>query len=189
MKHAGFVLAGGRSSRMGRDKALLPFQGLRLVEYVAAQARGVIDQITLVGEISRYANLGYPVIEDVFPGCGPLSGIHAALAQTCSEWNLILACDMPQVSQAFLAGLMARAELGRASAVIPVSPDGIPQPLCAAYHRRCASEIVSSLDGRIHKVTHALAALEIDFWPVPHSHYFQNLNSPEEWDAYLHASR
>jgi molybdopterin-guanine dinucleotide biosynthesis protein A len=189
MKRAGFILAGGRSSRMGRDKALLPFQGCRLVQHVAAQARGVVDQITLVGEISRYANLGYPVIEDIFPACGPLSGIHAALTQTGSEWNLILACDMPQISRKFLEQLMGRAEAGQASAVMPVGPDGVPQPLCAVYHRRCASEIARSIARRVYKVTEALVALKIDFWPVPDSHCFQNLNTPEEWDAYSHAAR
>jgi len=189
MKRAGFVLAGGRSLRMGRDKALLPFHGCRLVEFVASQARGAVNQITLVGEIGRYANLGYPVIEDIFPGCGPLSGIHAALTQSDAEWNLILACDMPEVNQAFLEQLMARAERGQAFAVIPVDPGQRSQPLCAAYHRRCASEIARALDRRVHKVTDALAALPIDFWPVPRSDYFHNLNTPEEWDAYSHAAR
>ncbi|HLN01880.1 MAG TPA: molybdenum cofactor guanylyltransferase [Bryobacteraceae bacterium] len=189
MNRAAFVLAGGHSSRMGCDKAHLLLQGRSLVEHVAAQARGVTDNITLVGEISRYANLGYPVIEDVFPGRGPLSGIHAALTHSGSEWNLILACDMPQVTAAFLVQLMARAEAGQASAVIPVGPDAVPQPLCAAYHRRCAVEAARALEHRVHKLTQALAALDIDFWPVPHSHYFRNLNTPEEWAAYSHATR
>lgn len=189
MQRAAFVLAGGRSSRMGRDKALLPFQGRALVEHVASQARGVTDNITLVGETSRYANLGYPVIEDIFPGRGPLSGLHAALTSTDFEWNLILACDMPQVTAEFLVQLMARAEAGQASAVIPVGPDAVPQPLCAAYHRRCVDLVARALENRVHKVTEGLAALDIDFWPVPHSHYFRNLNTPQEWDAYSHAAR
>jgi len=189
MKRAGFVLAGGRSSRMGRDKALLSFQGCRLVQFVAAQAREAVDQVTLVGEISRYANLGYPVIEDILPGRGPLSGVHAALTKTDAEWNLILACDMPQVGRTFLEQLMTRAEASPASAVIPVGPDDRPQPLCAVYHRRCGSEIAQALERRVHKVTEALAALEIDFWPVPHADNFHNVNTPEDWDPYSHAAR
>jgi molybdopterin-guanine dinucleotide biosynthesis protein A len=84
---------------------------------------------------------------------------------------------------------MARAEAGQASAVIPVGPDAFPQPLCAAYHRRCAAEAARALEHRAHKVTQALAALDIDFWFVPHSHYFRNVNTPEEWAAYSHATR
>jgi len=189
MNRAAFVLVGGRSSRMGRDKARLPIQGRSLVEHVASQAHGVTDNITLVGEISRYANLGYPVIEDIFPGRGPLSGIHTALTQSGSEWNLILACDMPQVTAAFLDQLMARAEAGQASAVIPVGPDTVPQPLCAAYHRRCALEVARALEHGVQKVTEAFEAFDIDFWPVPHTYYFRNLNTPEEWSAYSHAAR
>jgi molybdopterin-guanine dinucleotide biosynthesis protein A len=189
MNRAAFVLTGGRSSRMGRDKAHLPLQGRPLVEHVAAQARGVTDNIILVGPISRYANLGYPIVEDIFTGQGPLSGIHAALTQTRCEWNLILACDMPQITAAFLVELMARAEAGQAWAVIPVGPDGVRQPLCAAYHHRCAAEVARALERGVHKVTLAFASLDIDFWPVPHSHYFRNLNTPEEWAAYSHAAR
>ncbi len=189
MQRAVFVLAGGRSSRMGRDKALLPFNGRSLVEHVASQARGVTGNIILVGEIHRYANLGYPVVEDIFPGRGPLSGLHAALIRSNSDWNLVLACDMPALSAEFLMKLMMRAETGQAAAVIPVAPDGVPQPLCAAYHHQCISAVSSALNNGVYKITGALAGLEVDFWHVPESHCFRNLNTPEEWSAYSHAAR
>jgi len=189
MQCAVYVLVGGRSSRMGCDKALLPWQGHTLVELVAAQARAVTGNITLVGQVSRYANLGYPVIEDIFPGLGPLSGMHAALTHSRSDWNLILACDMPQISADLLVQLVARAEISQAAAIIPVGPDAVPQPLCAAYRRECAAAIAPALESRVSKITEALATLKIDFWPVPHSHCFRNLNTPEEWAAYSHAAR
>ena len=188
MKPAAFVLAGGRSSRMGRDKALLLFDGRPLVQHVANQAGVVSHPVTLVGSASRYANLGYPVIEDIFPGNGPLGGIHAALAHTVSDWNLILACDMPQATPDFLSQLSARAEGCGLSAVVPVSPDGLAQPLCAAYHRRCAGDMERALRTHIRKVADAIAAFDVDFWPVPESHYFRNLNTPEDWSAYSHAA-
>src|SRR5579863_8922357 len=189
MQRAAFVLAGGRSSRMGRDKALLPMEGHSLIEHVAEQARSVTNDIALVGERTRYANFGYRVIEDIFPGHGPLAGLHAALASSHSEWHLVLACDMPQIRREFLLQLIERAEAGAAAAVVPVGPDRIPQPLCAAYHRTCTAAIAHALERGIRKVTDGLAALDIDFWPVPHSHYFRNLNTPEDWAAYSHADR
>jgi molybdenum cofactor guanylyltransferase len=189
MQRAVFVLAGGRSSRMGRDKALLPFEGRSLVEHVASQARGVTDNITLVGAIRRYANLGYPVIEDIFPGRGPLSGLHAALTSSNSNWNLVLACDMPGLSGEFLIQLVTRAESGYASAVIPVAPDGVPQPLCAAYHHHCLDAVAGALENGVYKITEALARLDVDFWLVPEAHHFRNLNTPQEWSAYSHAAR
>jgi molybdopterin-guanine dinucleotide biosynthesis protein A len=186
MPRAAFILAGGRSSRMGSDKALLPFRGDTLVEHVIAQVYSVTSNITLVGDSQRYIHFGYPVIEDSFSGCGPLAGMHAALTRASCEWNLILACDMPEVTAEFLALLMARAESGNADAVIPVAPEGRPEPLCAAYQRRCASVIANALRNGVRKVTDGLAGLEIDYWPVAHSCFFRNLNTPQEWASYSH---
>ena len=184
MKYAGFVLAGGKSSRMGSDKALLPFQGRTLIEHVAAQVLQAAGNVTLVGDPSRYGYFGYPVIEDIFPRRGPLSGIHAALTGSRAGWNLIVACDMPEITAAFLGALLERAESGTAHAVIPTGPSGLPEPLCAAYSSRAADAIRSALERDIRKVMDALAGLEIDLWPVDDSRYFHNLNTPAEWTCY-----
>jgi molybdopterin-guanine dinucleotide biosynthesis protein A len=189
MQRAAFVLAGGRSSRMGSDKALLPFHGRTLVEHVITQAHSVTSNIILVGDRRRYINFGYPVIEDFFAGCGPLAGIHAALESSTCEWNLILACDMPEVTAEFLGQLMEHAESGSADAVIPVPPQGVSEPLCAAYQRRCAGVIANALRNGVRKVTDGLAGLAINYWPVPHSHFFRNLNTPLDWAPYSHDSR
>jgi len=186
MKRAAFVLAGGKSSRMGRDKALLPFKGRVLVELIAAEARAVAGNITLIGNPALYAYLGYPVVRDIFLGCGPLAGIYTALTVTQADWNLIVACDMPGVTAEFLAQLMERAEASGADAVLPAGPDGMPEPLCAAYHRRSAEGIASALAQGVRKVTDGLASLQIDLWRVPHSHYFRNLNTALEWACYSH---
>src|SRR6058998_1400393 len=95
---AGFVLVGGRSSRMGRDKACLPLQGRTLLEHVAAAVAAAAGSVTLVGSPERYQNLGFRVIADSLPGCGPLGGIHTALGASPADWNLIVACDMPGIS-------------------------------------------------------------------------------------------
>jgi len=186
MKRAAFVLAGGKSSRMGRDKALLPFKGRPLVELIATQACAAAGNITLIGDPGRYTYRGYPVVEDILSGCGPLAGIYTALTVTQAEWNLIVACDMPEVTAEFLARLMDRAEAGGADAVLPVSSDGLPQPLCAAYRRRCADAIGRALAQGIRKVTDGLVTLELDLWRVPHSPYFRNLNTALEWARYSH---
>ncbi len=189
MPRAAFILAGGRSSRMGSDKALLPFRGRTLVEHVVAQAHSVTSNITLVGDSRRYINFGYPVIEDSFSGCGPLAGIHAALTSTIGECNLILACDMPELTGEFLGQLMEHAEAGCADAVIPVPPEGLPEPLCAVYKRRCAGVIANALRNGVRKVTGGLAGLEIEYWPVAHSCFFRNLNTPQDWAQYSHDAR
>jgi molybdopterin-guanine dinucleotide biosynthesis protein A len=90
---AGFVLVGGNSSRMGRDKARLPFHGTTLVEHVASTVADAAGSVTLVGAPERYASLGFPMLVDSRTGAGPLAGIHTALASSPAAWNLIVACD------------------------------------------------------------------------------------------------
>ncbi|HXI43255.1 MAG TPA: molybdenum cofactor guanylyltransferase [Bryobacteraceae bacterium] len=184
MKCAGFVLAGGRSSRMGQDKALLMFKGRPLVEHVAGEVRQAAGNVTLVGNPSRYTYLGYPVIEDILPACGPLSGIHATLTHSTAEWNLVVACDMPEVTAGFLMMLLDRAAAGSADAVLPAGPSGLSEPLCAVYHRRSLEAITGALASGVRKVTDALRGLDIDVWRVPDSRYFHNLNTPQEWSCY-----
>ena len=128
--NAGYVLVGGRSSRMGCDKALLPFRGGALAQSVAQVVSQAAGSATLVGDPGRYAGLGYPVVPDLFPGEGPLGGIVTALWNTNADWNLITACDMPQLEVDLLCGLL---EIARAQplvdALVPVGPEGRPEPL------------------------------------------------------------
>ena len=100
---AGFILAGGASSRMGRDKGLLDFGGVPLILHTARLLEPIVAQVTIVGSPSKYAKLGLHAIADDAraqggpdrPGRGPLAGIAAALTATHSRWNLIVACDLP----------------------------------------------------------------------------------------------
>jgi molybdopterin-guanine dinucleotide biosynthesis protein A len=186
MKCAGFVLAGGKSSRMGSDKALLKIKGITLVEHVAAQVHQAVGNVTLVGDPARYSNFSYPIIRDIYRGRGPLSGIHTALAASHEDWNLIVACDMPDVTAAFLSRIIERAERGKAHAVIPAGPSGLPEPLCAAYSRHAFHVIARALERDIHKVMDALNGLDIDLWRVPDARQFHNLNTPAEWAGYCH---
>ena len=157
MRRAGFVLVGGKSSRMGRDKALLPFHGTTLVEHVAEQVRRAAGSVTLVGAPERYHRLGLPVIADRTEGCGPLAGIQAALECTEADWNLVVACDMPSVTADFLATLFEQAECCGGCCLLPVPPSGLPEPLCAVYHRDCLATVTRALQARVLKITDALA--------------------------------
>ncbi len=109
MQASGFVLAGGRSTRMGRNKALLPFRGTTLVEHVAGIVRQAAGSVTLIGDPVQLAHLGLPVFPDKLPGSGPASGIYTALTITSTDWNLIAGCDMPAVTSDILLGLLRRA--------------------------------------------------------------------------------
>jgi molybdopterin-guanine dinucleotide biosynthesis protein A len=184
MIQAGWVLTGGKSTRMGRNKALLPYRGRTLVEHVAGLVEIAAGSVSLVGEPEIYGHLGRPVFADVIPGRGPLSGIHAVLCHTEADWNLVVACDMPELSTGFLVSLLYKAEHGGADCLIPAGPSGMPEPLCAAYHRRCLEAVTRALARNVHKVTEGLSALDTEIWNVTESAMFQNLNTPQEWTGY-----
>jgi molybdenum cofactor guanylyltransferase len=184
VSRAGFVLTGGKSSRMGQDKALLPFRGGTLAGHVAVRVEAAAGSVALIGDPKRYGQLGYPVWPDRSPGQGPLGGMETALWHSAADWNLIVACDMPAVSTAFLRELIGAAEHSGADALIPYGPSGRLEPLCAVYHTRCRVDFASALDCGVRKVADALTGLRVQTWPVADSVWFENLNTPEEWADY-----
>lgn len=187
MKCAGFVLVGGSSSRMGRDKALLPYRRMTLARHVAARVEAAAGSVVLVGPPARYAALGHPVIPDGFPDCGPLAGIQAALAASGADWNLVVACDLPALGADFLADLLEAAASSGASGLLPVSPAGRPEPLCAVYRRDLARPLTLALQRGVRGVSEALAALPVARWPVAEPQWFENLNTPEDWARHCQA--
>ena len=182
MRRAGFVLVGGQSTRMGRDKALLPYRGRTLVDYVAGQVAEAAGSVTLVGPPDRYRHLPYPLVADQHSGCGPLGGIHAALAWTPADWNLIVACDMPGVTAPFLRALLDEAESTDADCLAARSPSDLPEPLCAVYHRRCAESLDSWIASGRRKAADWLATLRVAWHPVASGGWLRNANTPREWD-------
>jgi molybdopterin-guanine dinucleotide biosynthesis protein A len=187
VSYAGYVLVGGRSSRMGRDKALLPFRGGALVQSVAGAVSEAVGSATLVGDPGRYGALGYPVIPDLQPGEGPLGGILTALRHSGADWNFIAACDMPQLHPDKLRGMLdvllsvlLRVEM-EADALLPAGPQGRPEPLCALYHRRCADAFETAFAAGVRKVTTALEPMRTLRVNVTEVSLFQNVNTPEEW--------
>src|SRR5690349_5139120 len=103
-----FVLAGGQSTRMGAEKALVELDGRTLLERALTLAGSVSSDVQIVGSKAKFARYG-DVIEDEFLQHGPLGGIHAALRASKSELNLMLAVDMPFVEVRFLEFLFEEA--------------------------------------------------------------------------------
>ena len=130
-----FILAGGKSTRMGTDKAFVVLRGRKLVERALALGRSVTSTVSIVGDPAKFACFA-PVIEDIFPGCGPLGGIHAALGASQTDLNLILAVDVPFVSAALLHYLVGRAVESPAALVTVPRMGQAWQPLCAIYRRK-----------------------------------------------------
>lgn len=179
---SGFVLAGGRSTRMGTDKALLARDGRTLLERVAAQVEQAAGNVTIVADPQRYGHFGWPVIADRIPGRGPLGGIVTALEASRREWNLVVACDMPGLDHEFLAGLIAQAcELGPGiQCLAPAGPGG-PEPLCAVYRLDALIVLRNALEGNILKMRKVLDLLEVRYRQVPGGARFSNINTMADW--------
>ena len=195
---AGFILAGGASSRMGRDKGLLDFGGVPLVLHTARLLEPLIAEVTIVGSPSRYASLGLRTIADENhtqshdrrnePGIGPLGGIATALSTTRLPWNLIVACDLPYLSAKWLEWLLSRALHSRREAVVPRTGHGI-EPLAAVYRRDCGPRIVAALARGVRKVSEAIEELHVEFvypreWrqAEPNKFILQNMNAPGDYE-------
>jgi molybdopterin-guanine dinucleotide biosynthesis protein A len=184
---AAFVLAGGRSLRMGRDKAFLELQGRTLLERALTIARNISDNVRIVGPREKFAPYG-PVIEDVYPGQGPLAGIHAALTTSQSELNFMVALDTPFLDAGFARYLVEQASVSAATVTVP-RVAGRVQPLCAVYRRAFAAVAENALRQERNNIVPLFAAVttrEIDDAELRRLAYdprmFDNLNTPEEWD-------
>jgi molybdenum cofactor guanylyltransferase len=183
---AAYILAGGQSSRMARDKALLEFGGSPLVLHIAEVVKPLAGAPVIVGPPQRYPALNLRILADDSPGLGPLGGISTALRETDAEWNLILGCDLPFLTSQWLAYLIDRAAQSDADAVVPYSERGA-EPLCAMYRKRCAPTIAATVSRGVRKVTGGLAELSIarvepDEWKRFDAEglLFKNLNSSKD---------
>ena len=182
----GFILAGGNSTRMGRDKAFVGFDGRTLLARALDLVSSVTSNVRIVGAQEKFSGFA-PVVEDIFPERGPLGGIHAALRSSVTELNLMLAVDMPFVASAFLQYLISEARAaGGASVIVPHGDDRC-QPLCAIYRRSFADAAEMSLLAGRNKIdllfdeaeTRVIGKTELHRMGFSSS-IFRNLNTLEE---------
>jgi molybdopterin-guanine dinucleotide biosynthesis protein A len=180
MQASGFVLAGGASKRMGQHKALLPFSGTTLVQHIAKTVSEAAGPVALIGDPEQLGALGLPVFPDQLPGCGPASGIYTALKVTETDWNLVVACDMPAITADLLRGLVLRTETAGRDCVAAIGPYGQPEPLCAVYHRRCLPALTRAIRDkqlRMRDFVKEIGAL----WVAVDQSALANVNTPAEW--------
>jgi molybdenum cofactor guanylyltransferase len=193
---AAFILAGGISSRMGRDKGLLEFGGEPLIVRISRLIEPLVSEVTIVGPPERYAGLGLRAIADQDLGGRegkeavrtPLIGIATALQTTKASWNLILACDLPYLTSEWLNWLLARAIDSGAQIVMPCTSAGL-EPLVAVYRGECAAPIIAALNRGVRKVTDALAEFRMEYlseaeWSKhdPQGRVLRNMNAQSDYE-------
>lgn len=191
IRAGGFVLAGGASRRMGRDKALLEIGGEPLFLRAANLLKAHVDPVVLLGAPDQYASAGFLTLPDRSPGRGPLAALLDGLEYSAQPWNVFLACDLPLLRGEFIELLLQRAARGEFDAIVPRTSDGW-QPLCAAYRRTCTPKIHDALkNGRL-DIAGVLPGLRVDALRDEQlgvltldEEIFENVNTPEDWQRVL----
>ena len=179
------IMAGGKSSRMGADKAFVPLLGKPLIEHVLESVSGLGDeQIIITNTPGRYRYLGLPLYSDIYEGFGPLGGLHAALAQARHRHLLVVACDMPWLDRDLLEYMVSL----RATADVVVPRwTKYPEPLHAVYSKACLEPVTASLQARTLKLIAFYGQVQVRYLDREvlstfdaSGRSFANINTPED---------
>lgn len=178
------ILAGGKSSRMGRNKALLELGGKTIIEHVIQVASTASSDVMLItNSPGNFSHLKLPMLPDEVRDIGPLGGIYTALKHCRTAHCLILACDLP-----FLSGELVRflSENAGDADIFAIDAGKGPEPLCAVYAKRCLPTIEAQIAHKNFKVADLFKCVNarvIQLSPghcLYSRHLFYNINSPDD---------
>lgn len=168
---------------MGRSKALLPYRGVTLAQWVARQVEEAVGNVTLLADRELGGALGLAAIADEEAGRGPLGGLRTAVRAGKADWNLIVACDMPNITTEVLRGILSCAEEREKLSIVPVHQNGDPEPLCAVYHSAIAPIIETEYAADRLSMRNLLEKIGFISWPIKDLSAFVNVNSLPEFVA------
>lgn len=189
MKAAAIILSGGKSSRMGTNKALLKLNEKTTIERMVDILKVYFDDIILVtNDKDSYRSLGVKMVSDHYPGKGPLAGFHAGLMASRYDVNFIVACDMPFISGELASELVKK--IGHYDALVPVI-NGKMQTLCAVFQKKTVNKIEECIgNGRL-PIKHLLEHLNVLYVTekdlevynsIDMERVFFNMNHPHEYE-------
>ncbi|MDH4101570.1 MAG: molybdenum cofactor guanylyltransferase [Nitrospirota bacterium] len=186
----GIILCGGKSVRMGQNKALLELGGMRVIERVIDVMGRIFPTLLLVANTpGDYAFTGVETVRDVIPEGGSLVGLYTGLRHVKTDKAFAVACDMPFLNEALIRRMADSSS--NEDALIPRTLDGL-QPLHALYSASCVptlAEVVGSGEKRIRKAFEGLTVREFgwdEISPIdPEGRSFMNVNTPQEWERAL----
>ena len=178
----GIVLAGGRSSRMGTDKALMLYKGRPLIEHAVGILREVSDMVVISANTDNYSFTGCEIWPDAVQFNAAMAGIYSCIRRSATTWNVVLSCDMPLVDPGFLHLMLKHKN--DSNVLIPVHEDGHPEPLCAIYNRN----VLHAMEQQIRKDNYSLRQLlfssSFKSFPVSRKDRFRfaNVNTTQDFD-------
>lgn len=179
----GFVLAGGKSRRMGTNKALLVFHEKCLLQHMVSLIKPVCEKVFISGQNNGYPDSDVEIVSDLYLGCGPIAGVHSSLMHTVSDWNLLISVDVPFINDELLHYLIS--SIGESDCIIPEHVMGV-EPLIGLYRKQCLPVIEESIKSGDYKLTNLLSKLNTDYVDCnhlikKHPRLFMNINCPEDY--------
>jgi len=179
------ILAGGKSSRMGRDKSLLPVSGRPLIHHIYEQLLSRFDDVLIsTNEPEKYAFLGAPTVADRAPGKGPLMGIASAVEAARHERVFVTACDIPVIDLDTVARMLVLAE--DFDCVIPMSSVG-HEPLFAVYRKSAIPAMRGVLETGERRISAVFPRVRTRFYDLGRAPWYRNLNTQEDVAAFVAA--
>jgi len=180
---SGFVLAGGKSSRLGTDKALLIIQNESLLARMIGLIRPHCQTLAISGQNLDYENFNLVMVPDLFPNCGPIAGIYSSLLYSLNDWNLIVSVDVPFLNDDLIGLLLAN--IGEYDCIIPTHHAGI-EPLVGLYNRRILPAIKDMIDNGDYKLTRFLEIVNTRYVDCSellriYPRLFMNINRIEDY--------
>ena len=180
----GYILAGGKSSRMGKDKGLINYNGIAIVEHIIGQIKPLVNKLVIVSNNIEYEKFGFEVINDLMKGIGPAGGIYTALRHTDLELNFIVSCDMPYINK---DGVQYIIQNSIHSQITVPEKDGITQPLVGVYSKDCLNKWTQLIQQRKIKLQEMILHFKLNIINVNDNilfdnNFFMNINTKKDLD-------
>jgi len=186
----GFITAGGKSSRMGEDKAWLQLGGRAMIEHVIAAVSHVTNELAIIANSPAYRRLGYRVFADSNPGIGPLEAIRTALSNSRTSHVILVGCDLPFITPDLLKLLVSASE--DHCATVPTGADGNLEPLCAIYccdALSAVTDLIREGERKVRLLFDRVTTRFVGFNELSHlqgaESFFENVNTREDYTLAL----
>jgi molybdopterin-guanine dinucleotide biosynthesis protein A len=183
----GYILAGGKSSRMGTDKGLLLFEGKAMIQYVIDQMQPIFDNLVIVSNNPEYKKFGLEVIPDLIKDIGPAAGIYTALKNSKTKLNFMVSCDMPFITKEAIAFII---ENTNDSQIVLLENQQKLEPLFGIYSKDCEQIWLQLIEQKIIKLQKMVSYFKLKTIPVENNEifkesFFKNINTKEDFDNAL----
>jgi molybdopterin-guanine dinucleotide biosynthesis protein A len=182
-----YILAGGKSSRMGTDKGLLLFEGKAMIQYVIEQLQPIFSKLVIVSNNPEYEKFGLEVIPDLIKDIGPAGGIYTALNHSDTQLNFIVSCDMPFITKEAIKFIIKNTN---ESQIVLLENQGKLEPLFGIYAKDCEAVWLKLIQQNIIKLQKMVSYFKLKTIPVENNEifmesFFKNINTKEDFNNAL----